>query len=129
MEEKRDFYQIVEEICAKDSRYQPDSYEFLMQALHFTQTKLKRTGHVSGRELSEGLRDFAIELYGPMAETVLSHWGIKDTADFGTIVFTMIEHKLLSKTEEDSLDHFRNLFDFKEAFSNVLKNSTLEESP
>ena len=59
MEEKKDFYQVSEDIYAKDNRYKPDSYEFVMQALHFTQSKLKKESHVSGKELLEGIRDFA----------------------------------------------------------------------
>jgi uncharacterized repeat protein (TIGR04138 family) len=120
MKEKKDFYQVVEEICVSDSRYKPDSYEFLMQALHFTQTKLKKEGHLSGKELLEGARQFAIEQYGPMAKTVLNHWGINKTEDFGNIVFNMVEKELLSKTEQDSLDDFKNIYDFDSAFSNVI---------
>ena len=74
-EELKDFYQAVEEICARDSRYKADAYEFLMQTLGFTQKKLKRETHVTGRELLEGIKEFAIQQYGPMAKTVLRHWG------------------------------------------------------
>lgn len=125
MKEKKDFYQVIEEICANDSRYKPDSYELVMQALHFTQAKLKKQGHLSGQELSEGIRQFAIEQYGPMAKTVLNHWGINKTEDFGSIVFNMIEKKLLSKTENDSLDDFKDIYDFDAAFSNVLGDSII----
>ncbi|MBP7215971.1 MAG: hypothetical protein KBA46_01675 [Candidatus Omnitrophica bacterium] len=127
MEEKRNFYKTVSEICAKDTRYKSDSYEFVMQALYFTQNKLKRQGHISGRELSIGLRDFAIELYGPMAKAVLAHWGITKTEDFGNIVFNMIQNKVLSKTEEDSLDDFQNVFDFEAAFGNIFRSTPITE--
>jgi len=120
MEEQKDFYQVVEEICAKDPRYKPDSYEFLMQALHYTQGKLKRQGHISGKELSEGIRDLTIEQYGPMAKTVLNHWGITRTEDFGNIVFNMIDKELLSKTEGDSIDDFKDVYNFNLAFDKVL---------
>lgn len=127
MEENKSFQQIVEQILVKDSRYKPDSYEFVMQALHFTQSKLKKKGHISGRELSLGMRDLAVELYGPMAKTVLSHWGITATQDFGNIVFNMIEQKILSKTEEDSLEDFREVYDFEEAFSNAMRRKAIKE--
>jgi len=126
MEEKRNFYQEVEEICSKDSRYKPDAYEFLLQALHFTQNKLKRETHVTGRELLEGIRDFAIEQYGPMAKTVLAHWGIKKTEDFGNMVFNMVEKKLLSKTETDSINDFKDVYDLEAVFSNVLRESIIK---
>ena len=123
---KRDFYELIEEIYHKDERYKPDGYEFLMQALHFTQNKLKRKGHVSGRELLEGIRDFAIEQYGPMAKTVLNHWGIKNTEDFGNMVFNLLETKVLSRTEQDTLEDFRNVYDFNSAFGNVVRDSIIK---
>jgi uncharacterized repeat protein (TIGR04138 family) len=125
MTEQRDFYQLVEDICAKDNRYKPDSYEFVMQALHFTQGKLKREGHITGRELLEGIREFVIEQYGPMAKTVLNHWGITKTEDFGNIVFNLVENKLLSKTDTDSLGDFKDVYDFQVVFGNVLRDSII----
>lgn len=123
MEEAKNFYQTVEEICLSDKRYKPDAYEFLMQALHFTQGKLKRKGHITGRELLEGIREFAIEQYGAMAKMVLRHWGITKTQDFGNIVFALIEKKVLSKTETDSLDDFKDIYDFEVAFANILHHT------
>ena len=72
------------------------------------------------------MRDFAINQYGALARSVLSHWGINQTQDFGNIVFSMIEKKLLSKTVEDSLADFKTVYDFEEAFANVLENSMME---
>ncbi len=123
MEEKKSFQEIVEEICIKDVRFKADSYEFLLEALHFTQKKLSRNGHVRGEELLRGIREFAIEQYGPMTRVVLGHWGITTTQDFGEMVFNMIAKKLLSKTEEDSLNDFRGVYDFETAFGNVLRDS------
>ena len=127
MQEKKDFYRTVELICEKDKRYKLDAYEFVIQALYFTQKKLKKQTHISGKELSEGLRDFAIEQFGPMAKTVLTHWGITRTQDFGNIVFNMIDKKLLSKTEEDSITDFSDVYDFEVAFANVLRDSVIKD--
>lgn len=124
--EQKDFYQVVEGIVRQDDRYHLDAYEFLMQALYFTQKKLKREGHLRGRELLEGIRKFAIEQYGPMAKTVLSHWGVTKTEDFGNIVFNMLAKKLLSKTEEDSLKDFKDVYDFEVVFANVLRDSVIK---
>jgi len=120
--DKENLYQIIVDICLRDSRYKPDAYEFIIQALHFTQVRLKRGGHVTGFELCQGLRDYAIEQYGPMAKTVLNHWGISKTDDFGNIVFNMIDKKILSKTETDSLADFQDVYDFKVIFSNILRD-------
>lgn len=122
MEKPKDLHEVIEEICIKDKRYKPDSYEFVIQALAFTRDKLKRQGHVAGRELSEGIAELAIEQYGPMAKVVLNHWGIAKTGDFGNIVFNMIDKKLFSKTEEDTINDFKDVYDFEDVFGNVLSS-------
>ncbi len=78
--------------------------------------KLKRKGHVSGRELSEGIKEFAIEEYGRLAITVFEYWGVKKTEDFGRIVFNMIDAGVLGKTDTDSIDDFKDIYDFKKVF-------------
>jgi uncharacterized repeat protein (TIGR04138 family) len=125
MNEVKNFYEVIEGICEKDPRYKPDSYEFVMQALNFTQKESKKEGHVSGRELLEGIRKFALDQYGPMAKTVLQHWGITKTADFGDIVFNMIESELLSKTADDTHHYFDGVYDFETAFKHIVKDLTL----
>ncbi|MCG2713245.1 MAG: hypothetical protein L6308_00120 [Candidatus Omnitrophica bacterium] len=120
------FQDLVDEICSKDERYKPDAYEFVLQGLTFTQKKFKKTTHVSGSQLAHGLRDFAINQYGALAHRVLTYWGINQTEDFGNIVFSMIEKKLLSKTQEDRLADFALVYDFKEVFANVLASSMIK---
>jgi len=105
----------------RDKRYGPESYSFVMAALDFTRKNLKRKGHVTGQELLEGIREYALEEFGPMARTVLGHWGITTTNDFGEIVFNMLNTGLLGKTEQDSKDDFNNRFDFKAAFDKSYK--------
>jgi len=120
------FYRKIEEIVAKDSRYKADAYEFVMRALWFTQNKFKKQGHVSGKELLEGIKDLVLEQYGPMAKTVFQHWGIEATADFGEIVFNMVDSGLLNKTEKDSRDDFKNVYDFSETF-NIFRNQSFSK--
>lgn len=127
MPEKDDFFKTVEELCQEDPRYKPDAYEFLMQALYFTQKKINRQGHLSGRELLDGIRGLAIEKYGPMAKTVLNHWGITQTGDFGNIVFNLIGKQVLSKSEADQLNDFNAVYDFEAAFGNVLRDSVIKQ--
>jgi len=114
--ENDDFRLAVEAMCERDKRFKPDSYEFVMQALHFTQKQLKRQGHITGKELAEGGREYALKLYGPMAKTVLNYWGISRTADFGSIVFNLIELRVLSKTDSDRIADFDNVYDFENSF-------------
>ena len=99
-----------------DKRYDPESYSFVMAGLDYTTKKLRRKGHVSGRELMEGIREYALQQFGPMARSVLEYWGIKNTGDFGEIVFNMINAGLLSKTEQDSREDFNDIYDFESAF-------------
>lgn len=74
------------------------------------------TRHVSGQQLCLGLRDYAIVQFGAMARTVLCRWGVRRTDDFGRIVFAMIDAGLMRKTDEDTMDDFRAVYEFDEAF-------------
>ncbi|MCK5580686.1 MAG: hypothetical protein KAJ18_05370 [Candidatus Omnitrophica bacterium] len=117
----RNFDDILEEICEKDTRYTEDAYEFVLDALSFAQKKYKRTKHVTGKELLEGTKVLLMDRFGPMTLTVLKHWGINSTEDFGNIVFNLVEQKVLSKTEDDSIESFRNAYDFDIVFDKVYR--------
>ena len=106
----------VQEICLKDSRYKPEAYLFVLAALHFTVASLTERRHISGQELLEGIRIYGLDQFGPLTRQVFEHWGIHATEDFGHIVFTLVEAKLLGKTEEDSLADFQEVYDFSRAF-------------
>jgi len=112
-----DFYKKIEEIIGKDPRYKADAYEFMMQALWFTQKKLQRTAHVSAKELLDGARDFGLNQYGPMTKSVFEHWGVKSTDDFGEIVFNMIDHNLMKKSDRDCRQDFKNVYSFEETLN------------
>jgi uncharacterized repeat protein (TIGR04138 family) len=85
----------VDLIRAKDPRYERDAYAFLREALEYTQQAIKkkrgRIRHISGQELLAGIREFALEKFGPMALMMLGEWGIHNCRDFGEIVFNMVE--------------------------------------
>jgi uncharacterized repeat protein (TIGR04138 family) len=105
--------------------YPIDAFNFVREGLSFTAHKVhsdiesvqEQDRHISGQQLCMGLRDFAIERYGLLAQAVLDHWHIRRTDDFGRIVFAMVDQGLLSKTQEDTPDDFRAVYDFDEAFS------------
>jgi uncharacterized repeat protein (TIGR04138 family) len=109
-------------ILDKDKRYDPEAYSFIMASLDYTMRKLKRKGHVTGQELSDGVKDYCLEQFGPLSRLVLEKWGIKSTNDFGEIVFNLINSGLLGKTEEDRKEDFHNRYDFKEAFPSLIPN-------
>lgn len=112
------------EVAAATGRYSPEAFAFVRDGLSFTVGRLhpgvaleeESRRHVTGRELSLGLRDFAITRYGLLARAVLNHWNIQRTQDFGKIVFAMLDYSLLRKTAEDDIRHFDDVFDFSEAF-------------
>lgn len=113
----QEFRNILETICETDLRYDIGAYEFVMEALSYTQKKLKRHKHITGLELLRGIRELLLKEYGPMAMTILKHWGIKSTEDFGHIVFNLVGNRVLSKSEDDNIEHFRDIFDFEEVFN------------
>ncbi len=117
-----DFDEELEKIVAKDSRYTRDAYLFVREALDHTQKMIGKPGrddaprHVSGQQLLDGIRDYALQQYGPMAITVLNEWGIRRCEDFGELVFNMVENSLLAKTEKDSRADFAGGYTFDDAF-------------
>ncbi len=100
----------------KNPRYTDAAYVFLLSSLQHTIEHLDEPRHISGRELAEGCRDLAIEQYGPMARTVLEHWGVHSTEDMGDVVYALIDCGVLIRQECDSRQDFENVFDFEEAF-------------
>ena len=109
------------------SDYPPEAFDFVSDGLGHTVSLVHGAGpvdeedgsHVDGRQLSEGLRDFAIRRFGLLAPTVLAQWNIHRTDDFGRIVFAMIAMKRMNKTEEDRLEDFQGVYEFRTAFSDT----------
>ena len=115
------FDEALDQILAADERFHRDAYLFMREALDFTQKLIgtKNQGkvrHVSGQELLDGLRQYALAQFGPMTATVFEEWGIRNCKDFGEIVFNMVEIGLLAKTEKDTRDDFQTGYDFTDAF-------------
>jgi uncharacterized repeat protein (TIGR04138 family) len=115
------FEEALELVRAKDSRYKPEAYVFVKEALDHTQKTVGkqnrgRIRHVTGHELLAGIRDFALAQYGPMTLMLLEEWGIHNCSDFGEIVFNMVDVGWLAKTEKDSRADFQGGYDFFEAF-------------
>ena len=115
------FDEALDKILARDLRFQRDAYLFVREALDFTQKLIGKENrgavrHVTGQELLDGIRQFALQQFGPMTVTVFEEWGVQNCRDFGEIVFNMVEIGLLAKTEKDTRDDFQNGYDFTEAF-------------
>ncbi|MGO8702029.1 MAG: Minf_1886 family protein [Limisphaerales bacterium] len=110
----------IRRIVATDPRYPYDAYVFVQEALEHTQRSLGRTKiahkHVAGKELLEGLRQYALDSFGPMVPTVFGEWGIHNCEDIGEIVFNMIDHGIATKTDSDKREDFAGNFSFDDAF-------------
>lgn len=119
-----DFSEIVTLICKEDSRFDRRAYDFVRLGLDHTVKELRKkdaaragkSRHVTGPELLEGLRAYALDQFGPLAKTVLNTWGVRCCRDFGDIVFNLIEYNVFSKTDNDRREDFTDIFGFDEAF-------------
>ena len=129
----------LEQVAQSCGRYPPEAFEFVRDGLSHTvecvhgprvparadagrdPEEPDPSHHVTGQQLSMGLRDYAISRYGMMALAVLHHWHITRTIDFGRIVFAMVESRFLSKTPQDDIRDFENVFDFATAFAPPLR--------
>lgn len=134
----------IAELLHRDRRYEFDAYVFVFEALRFAQESLGMgTGqasaeseeptaepsaplhdaaaegqaerHLTGQELCEAIRQYALQQYGYLAKSVLNHWGVKNTSDFGEIVFNLIEIGQMRKTPRDCREDFNGVYDFDEA--------------
>ena len=122
----RTFDEQVRDLCGKDPRFPRGAYEFCFEVLDFTlkavaerddpERRRPVTRHVSARELLEGLRDYALQEFGPMARLTLKRMGVASCGDFGDIVFNLVNTGLLAKQPRDKREDFNNGYDFEEAF-------------
>src|SRR5213594_441539 len=119
--QKIGFAEALDSIVASDPRYQRDAYVFLRDALDFTTKQQKKAKgatvrHVTGPELLGGVRQYALKEFGPLVMTVFDNWGIRSCEDIGNMVFNLIGAGIFGKTEEDSIEDFKNVYDFGEVF-------------
>jgi len=125
----------IAELLQKDKRYTFEAYAFVFESLDYahrvldmgTQRPTKSTAaapspeqesesreqHLSGRELCQAIRQYALEQFGYMSRCVLNSWGVYSTSDFGEIVYNLIHIEQMRKTEEDRREDFNNVYDFE----------------
>jgi uncharacterized repeat protein (TIGR04138 family) len=131
-------------LLREDTRYRPDAYFLVWEALKFAQEELKMGKkvpsepladpaeeepeqpkgphrHVTGQDLCEAIRHYALRQYGYMAKTVLNSWGLSSTGDFGEIVYNLIRIGQMRKTKDDRREDFDNQYDFQTAFQEDFK--------
>lgn len=137
------------ELLRQDRRFRAEAYFFVWEALNFAQEELnmgaeavsepvegaaeekdeeakKPQRHVTGQDLCEAIRRYALKQYGYMAKTVLDSWGVHSTGDFGEIVFNLIRAGKMRKTKDDRREDFENVYDFETAFRQDFKFSVAD---
>lgn len=134
------------ELLKRDRRYKLQAYVFVYEALEYAHRVLRmgRPGrserpveegmelppaseaepaeqHLTGQELCEAIRRYALDQFGYMAKTVFNQWGVYSTSDFGEIVYNLISIGKMSKTPEDRREDFDNVFDFDEGLTSSFR--------
>lgn len=107
---------VLAELVRRNPRYAERAYLFVLQSLQRRLAALPTPRHVSGPELADAVRRLAVGRFGPLARTVLEHWGVRSTTDIGEIVFSLVECGILVKQPGDSREDFEGLYTFDEAF-------------
>ena len=125
------------QLVRTDDRYPIEAYLFVRESLAFAADSMelgapsegslsaeqdtdlhqsRRERHLTGQELCESIRQYAINQYGFMAQIVLNRWGIFATQDFGEIVYRMIDAGIMKKSSRDRKSHFDDVFEFDSVF-------------
>jgi len=122
------------ELLRRDKRFHLDAYVFVFDALRYAHEQLglgrspgsiedtavaeetEEERHITGQQLCEAIRLYAVKQYGGLAKSVLNHWGVQRTGDFGEIVFNLISIGQMRKTDNDRREDFDHVFNFDEGF-------------
>jgi uncharacterized repeat protein (TIGR04138 family) len=116
--EEDSFEDTVEQIVARNDRYDRKAYLFVRDSLRLTVESAIKGGHpsdVQATDVLNGLRESAVEQFGPMAKFVLEEWGIHSCQDFGEILFNLAEAGFLANSAKGCRTAFGNGFDFDTA--------------
>lgn len=111
----------VSTIVKKDGRFHKDAYFFLKDSLEFVVKKLhcdelEEHSHVSGPELLDGIKEYALEEFGSMALAVFESWGVKSGDDIGQMVYHLINEGAFGRSDDDDPSDFNRWMTFEEAF-------------
>lgn len=131
----------IYQLLQTDDRYKLEAYQFVREALAYAQDDMglgqsnvedapstagEQEGppierHVTGQELCEAVKQYALKQFGYMAKVVLNSWGIQTTGDVGEIVFNLINIECMRKSDSDRREDFEDVFDFDAAFQKEFK--------
>lgn len=112
----------LRQLAIQDGRYSPEAFRFLFESLdHAVRLAGKDAAegtqrHVTGQEVLDGMKACAREAFGPLAAHVWRSWGVREAMDWGRIVFLLVDHGMLKRQEDDSIEDFRSDMDFDAEF-------------
>jgi uncharacterized repeat protein (TIGR04138 family) len=132
--QRRQFEEALAQILIENPAYPAEAYLFVREVLEFTSRSLKKPArgparHITGVELSDGMRRYALQEFGPITRTVLASMGINRTEDLGELVYNLVNYGFLGKTDEDRKSDFANGYDFHEAFDRPFLPSSQNTPP
>ena len=102
MNEKMVFDKAVNRLVEEDPRYRREAYLLVFDGLGCALVRLGERRHLTAAELVDGVLEFAVREYGPLASAVLADWGVHGPVDIGRIVYKLIDAGLLAASSDDS---------------------------
>jgi uncharacterized repeat protein (TIGR04138 family) len=118
----------MRDLLAEDERFKLEAYQFIREALQYAHENITEpaevepdtgrpaTRHVTGQQLCEACRLYAIDQYGYLAKMVLANWNIHSTSDFGELVYNLIRIEQMRKSDTDRREDFDDAYNFDDAF-------------
>ena len=122
---------LIFQAVAQDNRYPVEAYQFVREAMAFADDTVEmdeytcdsgvaeetvavrsQERHLTGQQLCEAIRRYAMNQFGYMARIVLKNWGIESTSNLGDIVYNMIDAGIMKKSARDRRSHFDDVFTF-----------------
>ena len=136
-DDPRTFDEHIQALCERDPRFSRDTYAFFYEVLDFTLKAAAQSDppprrspaprHVNARQLLDGLREYALQEFGPMARLTLKRLGVASCPDLGDIVFNLLGAGLLAKQPRDRREDFNTGYDFETAFSKPFRPASLRK--
>lgn len=123
--------QAIRDLLAEDQRFKFEAYQFIREALQYAHEHMDlpdvahatdipvgqpQPKHVTGQQLCEACRQYALEQFGYLSKMVLASWGIRSTSDFGELVYNLIRIEQMKKSDSDRREDFDDVYDFETAF-------------
>jgi uncharacterized repeat protein (TIGR04138 family) len=125
-------------LLKRDRRFKFEAYGFVRDALAYAHNHMEadawqdaedeESRHLTGQQLCEACRLYALEQYGYLARLVLASWGLHSTSDFGDVVYNLIDIELMRKSPTDRREDFDNVYSFDDAFEPRFETLSPEEA-